>query len=101
VYNSTKGERERISRLLRMHANHREEVEWIGAGDICAVIGLKKTFTGDTLCDPDHPILLEPIQFPEPVISVAVEPKTRADQDKLAIALQRLGGGGSDFPGAY
>jgi elongation factor G len=60
------------------------------AGDICAVIGLKKTFTGDTLCDPDHPILLEPIQFPEPVISVAVEPKTRADQDKLAIALQRL-----------
>jgi elongation factor G len=73
-----------------MHANHREEVEWIGAGDICAVIGLKKTFTGDTLCDPDHPILLEPIQFPEPVISVAVEPKTRADQDKLAIALQRL-----------
>ena len=90
VYNSTKGERERISRLLRMHANHREEVEWIGAGDICAVIGLKKTFTGDTLCDADHPILLEPIQFPEPVISVAVEPKTRADQDKLAIALQRL-----------
>ena len=90
VYNSTKGERERISRLLRMHANHREEVEWIGAGDICAVIGLKRTFTGDTLCDPDHPILLEPIQFPEPVISVAVEPKTRADQDKLAIALQRL-----------
>jgi elongation factor G len=90
VYNSTEGERERISRLLRMHANHREEVEWIGAGDICAVIGLKKTFTGDTLCDPDHPILLEPIQFPEPVISVAVEPKTRADQDKLAIALQRL-----------
>lgn len=90
VYNSTKGERERISRLLRMHANHREEVEWIGAGDICAVIGLQKAFTGDTLCDPDHPILLEPIQFPEPVISVAVEPKTRADQDKLAIALQRL-----------
>jgi len=90
VYNSTKGERERISRLLRMHANHREEVEWIGAGDICAVIGLKKTFTGDTLCDPDNPILLEPIQFPEPVISVAVEPKTRADQDKLSLALQRL-----------
>jgi len=90
VYNSTKGERERISRLLRMHANHREEVEWIGAGDICAVIGLKKTFTGDTLCDPEHPILLEPIQFPEPVISVAVEPKTRADQDKLSLALQRL-----------
>lgn len=90
VYNATKGERERISRLLRMHANHREEVEWVGAGDICAVIGLKKTFTGDSLCDPEHPILLEPIQFPEPVISVAIEPKTRADQDKLALALQRL-----------
>ncbi len=90
VYNSTKNERERVSRLLRMHANHREEVEWVGAGDICAVIGLKKTFTGDTLCDPDRPILLEAIQFPEPVISVAVEPKTRADQDKLSMALQRL-----------
>ena len=90
VYNSTKNERERVSRLLRMHANHREEVEWVGAGDICAVIGLKKTFTGDTLCDPDRPILLEAIQFPEPVISVAVEPKTRADQDKLSLALQRL-----------
>jgi elongation factor G len=90
VYNSTKNERERVSRLLRMHANHREEIEWVGAGDICAVIGLKKTFTGDTLSDVDRPILLEAIQFPEPVISVAVEPKTRADQDKLAMALQRL-----------
>jgi elongation factor G len=90
VHNSTKNERERISRLLRMHANHREEVDWVGAGDICAVIGLKKTFTGDTLCDPERPILLEAIQFPEPVISVAVEPKTRADQDKLSLALQRL-----------
>ncbi|MCM8750631.1 elongation factor G [Thermomicrobiaceae bacterium CFH 74404] len=90
VYNSTKNERERVSRLLRMHANHREEIEYVGAGDICAVIGLKKTFTGDTLSDPDRPILLEAIQFPEPVISVAVEPKTRADQDKLALALQRL-----------
>ena len=90
VYNSSKNERERVSRLLRMHANHREEIEWVGAGDICAVIGLKKTFTGDTLSDVDRPILLEAIQFPEPVISVAVEPKTRADQDKLALALQRL-----------
>lgn len=90
VYNSTKNERERVSRLLRMHANHREEVDEVAAGDICAVIGLKKTFTGDTLCDPEQPILLEAIQFPEPVISVAVEPKTRADQDKLSLALQRL-----------
>ncbi|MFO7270025.1 elongation factor G [Sphaerobacter thermophilus] len=90
VYNSTKGTRERVGRLLRMHANHREEVSEISAGDICAVIGLKETFTGDTLCDPANPILLEAIQFPEPVIAVAVEPKTRADQDKMGVALTRL-----------
>jgi elongation factor G len=90
TYNSTKGERERVGRLLRMHANHREEVPEVHAGDICAVIGLKNTFTGDTLCDADYPILLESITFPEPVISVAVEPKTRADQDKMGIALGRL-----------
>ncbi|HLI50768.1 MAG TPA: elongation factor G, partial [Thermomicrobiaceae bacterium] len=88
--NSTKDERERVGRLLRMHANHREEVNEVHAGDICAVIGLKSTFTGDTLCDPNHPILLESITFPEPVISVAVEPKTRADQDKMGMALARL-----------
>ncbi|HEU5423192.1 MAG TPA: elongation factor G, partial [Nitrolancea sp.] len=88
--NSTKDQRERIGRLLRMHANHREEVAEVSAGDICAVIGLKNTFTGDTLCDGDHPILLEAITFPEPVISVAVEPKTRSDQDKMGMALARL-----------
>ncbi len=90
VLNSTKGERERVGRLLRMHANHREEIDAISAGDIGAVIGLKSTFTGDTLCDGDRPILLESITFPEPVISVAVEPKTRSDQDKMGMALARL-----------
>ncbi|HEY8448369.1 MAG TPA: elongation factor G [Thermomicrobiales bacterium] len=90
VLNSTKGERERIGRILRMHANHREEVPSVGAGDICAVIGLKNSFTGDTLCDPNAPIVLESIQFPEPVISVSIEPKTRADQDKMGAALMRL-----------
>jgi elongation factor G len=88
--NSTKGERERIGRLLKMHANHREEVASVSAGDICAVIGLKTTFTGDTLCDPSHPILLESIEFPEPVISVSIEPRTRVDQDKMGAALARL-----------
>jgi elongation factor G len=90
TYNSSKGDRERIGRLLRMHSNHREEVDEVHAGDICAVIGLKNTFTGDTLCDQNHPITLENISFPEPVISVAVEPKTRADMDKMGIALGRL-----------
>ncbi|HEX7103865.1 MAG TPA: elongation factor G, partial [Nitrolancea sp.] len=90
VLNSTKGERERIGRLLRMHANHREEVTSIAAGDIGAVIGLKTTFTGDTLCDGNAPVLLESIQFPEPVISIAVEPKTRSDHDKMGMALARL-----------
>ena len=90
AYNATKGQRERVGRLLQMHANHREEIEQIAAGDICAVIGLKDTFTGDTLCDPDHPIILESISFPEPVIEVAIEPKTRADQDKMGLALGRL-----------
>jgi elongation factor G len=88
--NSTKGDRERIGRILKMHANHREEVQTVGAGDICAIIGLKSSFTGDTLCDPSKPIVLESIVFPEPVISVAIEPKTRADQDKMGAALSRL-----------
>ncbi len=88
--NSTKGERERIGRLLRMHANHREEIASVSAGDIAAVIGLKSTFTGDTLCDPANPIVLESITFPEPVITVSIEPKTRADQDKMGQALVRL-----------
>ena len=90
VLNSTKGERERVGRLLQMHANSRQEIPSIGAGDICAVIGLKTTFTGDTLCDPNNPIILESISFPEPVIEVAIEPKTRADQDKMGMALARL-----------
>jgi elongation factor G len=90
TYNSSKGDRERIGRLLRMHSNHREEVDEVHAGDICAVIGLKNTFTGDTLCDQSFPITLENITFPEPVISVAVEPKTRADMDKMGLALGRL-----------
>jgi elongation factor G len=88
--NTTKGERERIGRLLKMHANHREEVTAVSAGDICAVIGLKTTFTGDTLSDPSQPIMLESIEFPEPVISVSIEPRTRVDQDKMGAALARL-----------
>ncbi len=90
AYNSTKGKTERIGRLLRMHANKREEVDAIYAGDIAAAIGLKYTSTGDTLCDEKHPILLESMEFPDPVISVAVEPKTKADRDKLSVALQKL-----------
>jgi elongation factor G len=90
VLNATKGRKERIGRILQMHANHREEIDQVYAGDIAAAVGLKDTFTGDTLSDPDHPILLETISFPEPVIEVKIEPKTKADQDKLGIALQRL-----------
>ena len=90
VYNSTKDKRERIGRLLQMHANKREEIEEVRAGDIAAAIGLRDTRTGDTLCDDDHPIILEAMKFPNPVIDVAIEPKTKADQDKLAIALQKL-----------
>ncbi len=90
VENSTKGKTERIGRLLRMHANHREDIDEIRAGDICAAVGLRNTFTGDTLCDPHYPIILESITFPDPVISIAIEPKTRAEQDKMAIALNKL-----------
>ena len=90
VLNPTKGKKERIGRILQMHANHREEIEEVYAGDIAAAVGLKDTFTGDTLSDPDHPVVLESMTFPEPVIEVKIEPKTKADQDKLAIALQRL-----------
>jgi len=90
VYNSTKDKRERVGRLLQMHANKREEIEEVRAGDIGAAIGLKDTRTGDTLCDDDKPIILEAMKFPNPVIEVAIEPKTKADQDKLAIALQKL-----------
>jgi elongation factor G len=88
--NTSRGRKERFGRLLQMHANHREEIAAVYAGDIAAAVGLKNTFTGDTLSDPVRPILLESIKFPEPVIAVAIEPKTKADQDKLANALQRL-----------
>ncbi|MBW8773028.1 MAG: elongation factor G, partial [Gemmatimonadetes bacterium] len=90
VYNSTKDKRERVGRLLQMHANKREEIEEVLAGDIGAAIGLKDTRTGDTLCTDEHPIILEAMRFPNPVIDVAVEPKTKADQDKMAVALQKL-----------
>ena len=90
VLNSTKGKKERLSRLLRMHANKREDLSEAQVGDIVAAVGLKFTTTGDTLCDEHHPLLLEKIEFPEPVISITIEPKTKADQEKLAISLQRL-----------
>lgn len=90
VYNSTKGKKERIGRILQMHANHREEIDIVYSGDIAAAVGLKDTTTGDTLCDEKNPIILESMVFPEPVISVAVEPKTKADQEKMGVALARL-----------
>ena len=90
VYNSTKGKKERIGRLLLMHANHREEIEEVYAGDICAIVGLKETTTGDTLCAENAPIILEQMEFPEPVIRVAIEPKTKAGQEKMTLALIKL-----------
>src|SRR3989449_5155358 len=90
VYNSTKDKKERVGRLLRLHANQKEEVEAVAAGDIAAAIGLKLTTTGDTLCDPSRPIVLESMTFPEPVIAVAIEPKTRADEERLGVSLSRL-----------
>ena len=90
VLNATNGKTERIGRLLMMHANHREEIEECYAGDIVAGVGLKQTSTGDTLSAPDAPVILETIEFPEPVIAVAIEPKTKADQEKLGAALARL-----------
>src|SRR5881296_3409653 len=90
VLNPFKDRKERIGRILLMHANHREDVEVVAAGDIAAAVGLKKTFTGDTLADPDKPIVLETIKFPEPVIQIAVEPKTKADEEKMSLALARL-----------
>ncbi|MBQ8928842.1 MAG: elongation factor G [Oscillospiraceae bacterium] len=90
VINSTKGNRERLGRILLMHANHREDIEKVYTGDIVAAVGLKNTTTGDTLCDPDHPIILESMEFPDPVIRVAIEPKTKAGQEKMGIALAKL-----------
>lgn len=90
VLNTVRNQRERIGRLLQMHANHREDIKEVCAGDIAAMVGPKKSFTGDTICDVDHPIVLEKIRFPEPVIQLAIEPKTKADQDKMSVALNRL-----------
>ncbi len=90
VYNPIKGKKDRVGRLLQMHANQRDEISEVRAGDIAACVGLKEVITGETLCDPDHPVILERMVFPEPVISQAVEPKTKADQEKMGIALQRL-----------
>jgi len=90
VYNSTKGKRERIGRILQMHANHREDIDVVYTGDIAAAVGFKDTVTGDTLCTEKDPVILESMVFPEPVISIAIEPKTKADQEKMGVALQRL-----------
>ncbi len=90
VFNVAKGRKERIGRLLRMHANKREDIQEILAGDICAAVGLKTVSTGDTICDDEHPIVLESIDFPTPVIQLAVEPKTKADQEKMGMAIQKL-----------
>lgn len=90
VFNSTKGQKERVGRILQMHANHREDIEEVYSGDIGAAVGLKNTTTGDTLCDEKHPIILESMEFPEPVIRVAIEPKTKAGQEKMGIALMKL-----------
>lgn len=90
VQNTSRSKKERLGRLLQMHANHREEIKEIYAGDIAAVVGLKNTFTGETLSDPSRPVVMESIKFPEPVISLAIEPKTKADEDKLSVALQKL-----------
>ena len=90
IYNSSKGKRERIGRLLKMHANKREEIKEVYAGDIAAAVGLRNASTGDTLCEETHPVLLESIEFPEPVISIAIEPKSKADQEKLGLSLQKL-----------
>ncbi len=101
AYNSTKDTKERVGRLLKMHANKREEIKEVRAGDIAAVVGLKSTLTGDTLCDENSPIILESIEFPDPVISVAIEPKTKADQEKLSMSLAKLAQEDPSFKVSY
>ena len=101
VYNATKDVKERVGRLLKMHANKREDIKEIHAGDIAAVVGLKSTLTGDTLCNEDHPVILEAMEFPAPVISVAIEPKTKADQEKLSISLSKLAQEDPSFKVSY
>ena len=90
VYNSTKDKKERLGRILQMHANKREDIEKVYSGDIAAAVGLKVTTTGDTLCDEKHEIILESMEFPDPVIEIAIEPKTKAGQEKMGIALAKL-----------
>ena len=99
VLNTTKGQRERIGRLLKMHANKREEIKEVYAGDIAAAVGLKHVTTGDTICDSDDPVVLESIQFPAPVIALAVEPKTKSDQEKLGERPRQADAGGPDLQG--
>ena len=101
VINSTKGKRERVGRILQMHANSREEISEVYAGDIAAAVGLKDTTTGDTLCDEKNQVILESMVFPEPVISLSVEPKSKADQDKMGQALTKLTRRRSNIPCAY
>ncbi len=101
VYNATKNKKERVGRLLRMHSNKREEIDELSAGDIAAIVGLKHTLTGDTLCDENKPVILESIRFPEPVISVAIEPKTKADQEKLSSSLNKLAQEDPSFKVSY
>lgn len=101
VYNSTKDAKERIGRLVKMHSNNREDIKEVYVGDIVAAVGLKRTLTGDTLCDPENPVILEAMEFPEPVISVAIEPKTKADQEKLSIALGKLAQEDPSFKVSY
>ena len=90
ILNATKDKKDRIGRILLMHANHRQDIEKVYAGDIAAAVGLKDVSTGDTLCDPDHPIILESMEFPEPVIDIAIEPKDKANGEKMGIALAKL-----------
>ena len=101
VLNATKSKRERFGRLLQMHANHREDVETVYAGDIAAAVGLKNTTTGDTLCDEKHPVILESMEFPEPVIRVAIEPKTKAGQEKMDCRSGQAGRGRPHLQGVY
>src|SRR5262249_30101104 len=90
IMNSSTGDKERVGRIVRMQANKREDITEVGAGDIAAIVGIKGTTTGNTLCDPNNPIVLESITFPEPPVSIAIEPKTKSDQEKMSLALQRL-----------
>ncbi len=99
MINAATGKSERIGRLLKMHANKREELSEVFAGDICAVVGLRNAGTGHTICDRKHPIVLEAMQFPEPVIAVAIEPRTTADQENLGVCVGEVDPGGPDFSG--